>query len=181
MLMSMICPAQRNNKESSWALIHYWEEWQDCKYIMDGSASSRECWKENPYTEDSMKTLLWTTLPWYGVKPNLLSVFWNCLFNVLSTGLCLEAVTWRVVSSSGKSGGAALCAVCSVLCAAPVLCTTRHWANSRCGTSQLKMAQFPKRSAKSELLWIKYYYRWCDGHSWGILCFFSFVWIWALS
>ena len=129
-----------------------------------------------------METLLWTTLPWYGVKPNLLIVFWNCLFNVLSTGLCLEAVTWLVVSSSGKSGGAALCAVCCVLCAAPVLCTTRHWANSRCGTSQLKMAQFPKRSAKSELLWIKYYYRWCDGHSWGILCFFfSFVWIWALS
>ena len=49
MLMSMICPAQRNNKESSWALIYYWEEWQDCKYVMDGSASSRECWKENPY------------------------------------------------------------------------------------------------------------------------------------
>ena len=84
---------------------------------------------------------------YYGVKPNLLIVLWNCLFNVLSTGLCLEAVRWRLVSSSGKSGGAALCAVGCVLCAAPVLCTTRHWANSRCGTSQLKMAQFSTRSA----------------------------------
>ena len=142
---------------------------------MGGSASSRECWKENPYTEDSMKTLLWTTLPWCGVKPNLLIVLWNCLFNVLSTGLCLEAVTWRMVSSSGKSGGPALCAVCCVLCAAPVLCTTRHWANSRCGTSQLKMAQFPKRSAKSELLWRNLYYRCCDEHSGGILCLFCFL------
>ena len=51
----------------------------------------------------------------YDVKPNSLIVLWNCLFNVLSTGLCLEAVTWRVVSSSGKSGGPALCAVCCVL------------------------------------------------------------------
>ena len=47
-------PLKKNNKESSLALIYYWKEWQGCKYIMDGSASSKGFWKVNPHTGDSM-------------------------------------------------------------------------------------------------------------------------------
>ena len=68
------------------------------------------------------------------------------------------------------------CVPCALCCVLPRSCVQpRHWANSRCGTSQLKMAQFPKRSAKSELLWRNLYYRCCDEHSGGILCLFCFL------
>ena len=144
---------------------------------MDGSASSRECWKVNTHTEDSMNGNI--AVDDFTNIMGLNQTYWLS-FEIASLMCCqldyalkLSDGAWLVLPVKVAALRCVPCAVCCVLprsCVQPAIGPT-HVAE----LASWKWPSFQKEVLRVSCSGENYSYKWCDKLSGGILWFFCFL------